>query len=104
MTEENEQNNMGVCFEKICGRIVVSDLADAAGVEGMRGYLTVILGGCAKFIGKHEGEEVDDKVYIIDVMNRRGPRGEHCRLWLSRAEFLDLHGQLVDMLDAEGKE
>ena len=99
--EKREPNNVGVCFEKLCGRVSASDLADAAGVESMRGYLTVILGGCLKFIGEHEGEEVDDRVYVIDVMNRRGPQGEHCRLWLSRAELLDLYEQLGRVVDPD---
>lgn len=104
MTEEKrEQNNVAVCFTGLCGHVLVSDLANAAGVESMRGYLEVSLWD-PKFIGEHEGEESDGMVYIIDVANMREPRGEHCRLWLSRAEARDLYGHLADVLDAEGKE
>lgn len=105
MTEEKrEQNNVAVCFERLCGCVFPRDLADAAGVESMNGYLTVSLGRYPKFIGEHEGEEVDDIVYIIDVANRREPRSEHCRLWLSRAELLDLYEQLAKVADPDYEE
>lgn len=94
MTEEKrEQNNVAVCFTGLCDHVRVCDLANAAGVESMRGYLEVSLWD-PKFIGEHEGEEPDGMVYVIDIANAREPRGEHCRLWLSRKEILDLYEQL----------
>lgn len=102
MTEEKrEQNNVSVCFIELCSHVRVCDIADAAGVESMRGYLEVGLGGHPKLIGEHKAEELDSLVYLVRAMNNRGPVGGFCEMWLSRAEILDLYEQLAKVADPD---
>lgn len=105
MTEENEQNCNYVTaslVEKSC-YVRVCDLADAAGARQLTGEVEVSL-LLPKFVGEHEGEERDFLVYSIEAWNNRGFCDNCCKMWLSRAELLDLYEQLGRIVEPDYEE